>query len=362
MSVYQIGSVWYFNFTYKGRRYKKSLPMASTEKDARRAEVEARHAVYQGTYDKVEKMSFSAFVDNEFLPWSKENKASWRDDIYITNILKNYFRDRALDEIPVMLIEKFKKERRESSVRGGKVRRPATVNRELAVASKIFSLAVDYGVIDANPCLKVRKLKNDNLIIRYLSDDEMKRLLAALEKRPRLRAIVIVAVFTGMRLGEILSLTWRQVDFSLELIHLTKTKTGRERFVSMTEPVRTELGALQVAKKASTVFVFPSGRLDGPQTSVKSSWRKTLSEAEITHFRFHDLRHTAATWLALEGADAFTIANILGHAGPQMSFRYAHATDQVKRRALEKIAERWRLCSKSVPNEKRQALRPAVND
>jgi integrase len=362
MSVYKRGRIWYYNFTVKGCRYKKALPEARTKSDAVRAEVGARQAVFDGRLaDKVEQTSFSTFVQNTFLPWSKAHKRSWRDDIYISKTLQAFFGERRFDEIPMMLVEKFKKERRESATRGGKVRQPATVNRELCVLSKIFSLAIDYGVATTNPCLRVRKLRTENRIIRYLEQNEEERLEKALDKRPRLRAIVIIAISTGMRLGEILSLAWEQVDFSRRVIHLTNTKGGRERFVPLTEPARVELEARRFEANASSVFVFPSAKIDGAQGSIKRAWSKTLSEAGIRSFRFHDLRHTAATRLADVGEDAFIIASILGHSTIQMSARYAHGTDQAKRRALEKIAQIGALCSKSVPNEKRQTLKSAVS-
>ena len=185
-----------------------------------------------------------------------------------------------------------------------------------------------------NPCRKVRLLRMDNQRNRYLSEDEETRLMAILEgRRAHLRSIVILALHTGMRRGEILSLRWNEVDFARGLILVKRTKNGRDRMIPMNSIVRETLAAI----RQEDVQVFPIN-------DVKRSFVYACVKAKIADFRFHDLRHTAATRLADRGADAFQIAAILGHATIQMSARYTHATGHGLRRAMESLtANGWEL-------------------
>ena len=121
-------------------------------------------------------------MEKTFLPWSRLNKRSWYDDQLITKVLTDFFAGKTFDQITPMMVEKFKKERRESFTYRKKPRQPATVNRELGVLSKIFSLAFDAGVAASNPCSRVRSLRQDNLRTRYLSPEEESRLMQSIEK------------------------------------------------------------------------------------------------------------------------------------------------------------------------------------
>ncbi|CAN5759841.1 hypothetical protein BH20ACI3_BH20ACI3_24990 [soil metagenome] len=171
-----------------------------------------------------------------------------------------------------MLVEKFKKERRESITKTGSVRSAASVNRELELLSKIFNLAIDYGVAETNPCRKVRKLHLNNKRIRYLSDEEETRLFANLTgQRAHLRTMVTISIGTGMRRGDQLNLRWEKVDFQRNLIHVPNSKTGRDYTVPMNQDVRSELLALRkLAAKDDYVFTNPkTGKL------LKSSVRFT---------------------------------------------------------------------------------------
>src|ERR1051326_3185900 len=176
------------------------------------------------------------------LPWSKLNKRSWRDDVYISATLKEYFGGKTFQEISPLLVEKFKGDRLKGITKKGTQRARATVNREFDVLSKIFSLAVDYKEMDTNPCSKVKKLRVSNQRYRYLLPEEEPRLMAALDgPRAHLKAAVIVALGTGMRLGEQLCLRKRQVDFLRNMVTPTETKNGKDRDIPMNVEVREAL-------------------------------------------------------------------------------------------------------------------------
>lgn len=214
------------------------------------------------------------------------------------------------------------------------------------------------GLTDTNPCEKVMKLREDNKRTHYLSPEEEQRLLAVLiGPRGHLQPIVLLAIQTRMRKGEILKFRWTEVDFVRGLIYVTRTKSGKDRFVPMNEVVRSELLALKAAAQSPEI-VFVSPKTGNSLSWIKRGFAAACREAGVINLRFHDLRHTTGTRMADAGVDAFTIAEVLGHADLRMTARYTHATDQNKRRAVEKLASYGQSandCHKIVTMEKKKA-------
>src|SRR5260370_16076897 len=220
--------------------------------------------------------------------------------------------------------------------------KPDLAARILDVLSRIFTIAIDNGMNIKNPCRKVRLLGMDHQRNRYLSEEEETRLMAILVgRRAHLRPVVILALHTGMRRGEILSLRWNQIDFERSLILVQRTKTGRDRIIPMNSTVSETLTAIRQSTQGNQVF---------PINDVKRSFAYACVKAKIADFRFHDLRHTAATRLADHGADAFQIAAILGHSSIQMTARYTHATSDGLRRAMESLAVADKQVRENIPN------------
>jgi integrase len=322
--------------------YRGALPEARTKWQAEQAETQIRQQVYEGKFGGLAIVPrLKDFIDEIYLPWAKANKRSCRDDVWRSGVLIEYFGKQRRDEIAPFQIERFKHERRAGLTWRGTQRTPASVNRELEVLSRIYSIAIDNGMNIQNPCRKVRLLRMDNQRNRYLSEDEETRLMAIFEgRRAHLRSIVILALHTGMRRGEILSLRWNQIDFERSLILVQRTKTGRDRIIPMNSTVRETLAAIRQQAEGNQVF---------PINDVKRSFAYACVKAKIADFRFHDLRHTAATRLADRGADAFQIAAILGHSSIQMTARYTHATSDGLRRAMESLAMNDKQVGKISP-------------
>lgn len=252
--------------------------------------------------------------------------------------IKEFFGKKTFAQISPLLIERFKKERRESITIFGKKRTPASVNRDLEVLSKILSMAVDNNIIGSNPAKKVRKLRQDNMRKRYLSTEEEQKLLAALDnQRPYLKPLVVLAIQTGMRRGELLHLQWRHVHFIRGLIYVTNTKTGHDREVPMNSVARATLQNLQ-GLYGDYDFVFTNPKTGVHVAEIKKGFKTACTEAKLVDFRFHDLRHTTGTRLADAGTDAFAIAEVLGHRSLQTTKRYTHATELRQRRAVEALA------------------------
>ncbi len=334
---------WVSDFYYNGERIVKTLKFARTKKEAEQAEAVIMNQVFQQAYGFEAKPDtlFENFVVETFLPYSEANKKSFSSDVYICRLLVSCFRGKTLRQLTPPVIEEFKQWFLAKPIVYGtdeeKKERPrslATVNNHLRVLSKILSLAVDAELIDSNPAFRVRKFKPNNKRLRVLSYEEEVELLTRLEGNDLIRRMVIVALNTGLRRGEIFSMKWADVDFQRGRIIIRKTKASKERFVPINTTVR-EL--LQSLPHLPTDYVFPSPKTADRLTDIKKSFRSAVDLAEIENLRFHDLRHTFATRLADAGTDAYTLMEIMGHADLKTTMIYVHASAEAGRRAVEKL-------------------------
>ena len=219
---------------------------------------------------------------------------------------------------------------------------PSTANRFLAALSSACKDAVqEWQWLQENPVRRVSKEAESAGRIRYLSDDERKALLVACRKSPltELYLIVLLTVTTGMRRGEVIGLRWSDVDFNRKTIVLHKTKTGERRSVPIVPTALKLLRKHEKVRRADTDLLFP-GPKDLP-IHFDAYWRDALADAGIEDFRFHDLRHTAASYLAMSGATIPEIAAVLGHKTLQMVKRYAHLSDQHVGAVIERMNKKY---------------------
>jgi len=223
----------------------------------------------------------------------------------------------------------------------GEPRSPATVNRYLAALSHVFTTAVrEWRWADHNPLAKVSKRKEPRGRIRFLDDRERERLLAACDEGPPyLRPIVLLALATGMRRGEILGLRWRDVDLggsgARGRVTLLETKNGEVRGVPIVGQALETLREWAKVRRLADDRVFPD------TSSFHHRFNAAVRRAGIDDLRFHDLRHTAASYLAMNGASPSEIAGVLGHKTLAMVKRYAHLSDAHLGNVLERMNARF---------------------
>lgn len=339
MPVKKRGNHWHYDFAVRRVRYRGAIPEARTRWQAEQAEARIRDEVFEHKYGEGRRrVAFSDFVREVFVPWTDANKRSAKSDHIFLKVLGGFFGRMDLGDITQIHIERFKRERIAAPAWGGKTRRPASVNRELACLSKILKLARENGYLNETP--RVKFLREDNKRLRYLSNSEEQRLMETLELRNGdLQPLVVLALHTGMRLGELRNLSWRNVDFSRRQIRVTNTKTGKDRAVPMNDKSRELLHLLRATNRTGEQ-VFNS-----LPVKVSAAFSRVCTKAGIDDLHFHDLRHTFATRLADAGVDAFTIAALLGHSEIQMTARYTHATDERSRQAVDSLV---------IPNNLRQ--------
>lgn len=242
------------------------------------------------------------------------------------------FAGLVVEEINPQRVAKIRDELLTENTKRG-LRSPATVNRYLATLSSCFTHAVkELQWVERNPVVRVSKNKEASGRVRYLSDDERVRLLAECEKsrNPYLYTAVVLALSTGARQDEIMSLRWPQVDFARQTILLLdgETKNGSGRVLPLTGEALVLLKdrARECDLKDDRIFPVPSTvRAFG---SVRTAWNSAVERAKITDFRWHDLRHTTASYLTMAGIGSMEVAKILGHKTLQMTARYSHLSPE----------------------------------
>lgn len=193
----------------------------------------------------------------------------------------------------------------------GRAHTGSSVNRNLTAIKAAYSRGVQWGLVSHNPVLGIKPFPEaDRARTRYLSTDEKQRLLAVCP--PALRRIVLFALKTGMRQGEILGLRWEDVDAVSHQIVLKKTKNAKLRFVPIHPDVAEMLSSLP--KKSPYVFCREDGaRIEG-HGWIRFAFEDAVSRAGVRDFKFHDLRHSFASELVMKGADIKTVSELLGHS------------------------------------------------
>lgn len=258
-------------------------------------------------------------------------------------------------------------EKRDELLRGttcrGTVRSTATVMRYLSALSHACSIAVkEWGWMEDSPMRKVTKLRESRGRVRFLEEGDRLRLLQACKEstNSHLYPVVLLAMSTGMRYGEIINLTWSDVDLLRKRIILQETKNGERRAVPVAGLALELLIELEKRRSNDINLLFPKLRSTKNSTSegetsgflkeevkrvqkvqkptqLRTAWCTALKKAKIDNFRFHDLRHCAASYLAMSGASLAEIADILGHKTLSMVKRYSHLSDLHKHSVVEKM-------------------------
>lgn len=226
--------------------------------------------------------------------------------------------------------------------RRGSQRSPSTVVRYMAALSHAFSVAMkEWGWVEDNPFRKVSKPREPRGRVRFLDDEEREKLLVSCKQssNPYLYMIVVIALSTGMRLSEILNLQWQVVDLDKGRVILHETKNGEVRQVAITGHALELLAQHDKLRRLDTILLFP-GKFPKKPTDIRSAWEAAVKRADISDLRFHDLRHSCASYLVMNGASLAEIAEVLGHKTLAMVKRYAHLSDTHTAGVVAKMNEK----------------------
>ena len=260
---------------------------------------------------------------------SRVNKRSYPTDCYNMRRLTQTFGEKALSEIGPQDVEKFKARlKNEVSI--------ATTNRHLGLLTGVINKAIEWGKTDKNPFKSVKKSKENNERVRYLTEEEESRLQVVFPEEHWSK--VEIAYNTGLRRGEQFNLRWPDVNFHSRTITIRIPKSGEREYVKMNDRVMEILRSLPSRLKSE--WVFPSETGETPLNAnnfINRVFRPALKEAKITDFRWHDLRHTFGSRLVMAGVDLRTVQELMRHKTIKMTLRYTHLSPTHTLEAVNKL-------------------------
>jgi integrase len=244
--------------------------------------------------------------------------------------LNAHFADRYIDEVRKTHIAEFVAQKKRDGLK------TPTIRRYLSTLSSVFSFAERSGWLNQNPLARFdkRSLPEAQPRTRFLSRSEYRRLLSVAD--PHLKPIIEMAVQTGLRQNELLGLRWEQVDLERREVRLVVTKSNRPRVVPLSD--RAVAIFVATAPIGPSPYVFTNPRTGQRYRNVRQSFQKACSRAGISDFRWHDLRHTFASWHVQSGTDLYRLSRILGHSTLQMTTRYAHLATEHLHEAVRGVA------------------------
>jgi len=331
---------YYIRYWINGKEHKESIGKIGIVTKAQ-AQVRLEEVKKKIRLDQLDQINVVIPTLKEFTDTYIKNardinkKRSWKRDELCLRHLNTYLMDKKLSEITVENIDKYKEHRLEFV-------KPATVNRELGVLRHLFNLAEKRNkFFSKNPVSKAGLIKVNNQQERILTYQEEQRLLSNCNYY--MKNIIICALNTGMRKGEIISLKWDNVDLKNNIITLehTNTKSKKSRKIPINSVMRKLFLELKIQRDGNEyVFLNSDRKPYTRQDSLNRAFYKALEKANIKGLRFHDLRHTCATRMIENGANIVAVKEILGHSSLDMTMRYAHPEDSLKD-ALENIANNF---------------------
>ncbi len=287
---------------------------------------QARKGILPEPVKKIPNITFRELAE-EYLKFCKSQR-SFNSKVYLVRDLVEVFGNLPVRSFTTKVVEQFQSGLLETG------KKPATINRYLAILKHCIHKGYQWELAPEDIFKKISRVKllpENNKRLRYLSTEEIDKLIQACS--PHLKPIVITALNTGMRKGEILSLKWEQVDLKHGFILLDKTKNGDRREIPTNQTLRDTLLALP--RRIDIPYVFYDPETGKPYQNVKRSFATACKRAGIRDFHFHDLRHTFASHLVMAGVDLTTVSRLLGHKSITMTLRYSHLAPEHMSRAVD---------------------------
>jgi integrase len=353
MGLVKRGTIWWMSFMHHGQQVRRST--GTTDKRLAEAILgQVKVQMVEGRFFEkptAQQRTVTELLDR-YLSEHAARRANYRREMTSVKTLKVFFGNPMLEQVTPKRIVAYKNQRYTDGVK------PATINRELATLKKAFNLARrEWEWCQDNPVCRVSMERENNTRDRWLTVDEETRLLNAAS--PWLRELMLFAIHTGMRMGEILGLMWTGVDLFRRTVTVFKSKNGEQRTIPLNQTALALLKHKAGSRSVDTELVFPSNahtRLNA--SNISRSLNLALEKAKLTNFHFHDLRHTCATRMVQAGVDLYKVQRLLGHKSPIMTQRYAHHYPESLRagvevldvgRAVSTNLAQWRVVSECGP-------------
>ncbi|MFC1769592.1 tyrosine-type recombinase/integrase [Nitrospirota bacterium] len=319
MGLYRRGKTFWYTISHYGKRIQESTG-TDNKRLAERIYSKVASEVVEGRYFEGVRARSYIFEDMAMRYLKQYEK---QRDATSLNSLLPYFGGMPLLNITTEDVTKYRAERL-STVK------PATVYQELALMRRMFNVArKEWKLVKYNPVADLSiSVGNSNARDRWLTMEEEQGLIKNATNPFWLRPLIITALHTGMRKGEILNLKWKDIDFTRKLLIVHKTKNGKKRSIPMSQTLIATLQGIKVIDISGKVF----SRSD---RSIRAAFDKAKAKAAIEDFRFHDLRHTFATRLVQNGVDIYKVKELLGHKTLTMTMRYSHHYPESLRSSID---------------------------
>jgi integrase len=301
--------------------------------DAKKWVQDTESAIREGRHFKTAEAKKHTFADlanryiKEILPTKPKQARQQKQQL---EWWKDKMGSYLLSDITASMVGQYRDELANGATPRGEHRNPATVVRYLAALSHAFNVAVnEWEWLEDSPMRKVKKPTESRGRVRFLDDDDRARLLQACKESPNplLYPCVIVALSSGMRQSELMGLNWRDVNLKDGFLILHETKNGERRRVPLAGHGLELLQEHAKVRRLDTTLLFPSDRNPQKPIDLRKAFMHAMERAQITDFKWHDLRHCTASYLAMNGASLAEIAEVLGHKTLSMVKRYAHLSD-----------------------------------
>lgn len=323
---------WYYDFMYNGTRYRKYA--GSTKTQAIRAMEKRRNEAINeelGLSGKIKNPKIEEYAI-PYLERRKHIRSHKREAVSVRNLLK-FFKGKNMVSIIPSNIADYINYRKAMGVSN------STINRELTTLKRMYNLGIKWKDVRYNPVNDVDFLEEPPGRTRFLTIEEAKLLIEYASDH--IKPIIKTALNTGMRIGEILSLKWKQVhleDMITPSIELIETKNNRKRFVPLNNDMINLLFSIKNTSEhvGENNFVFYGAR-GTPLKSIKKPFKRALEKTGLQDFRFHDLRHTFASHYLMNGGDLISLKEILGHSSLKMVERYSHLSSSYKQNIIKKL-------------------------
>jgi integrase len=328
--IFKRNSIWWIRYTGLDGKQKRESSNSVKFKDAEALLAQRKQTISEGKEPEIKKISNHIFPElaEKYLSWINGRQKSAKTKGYIVGQLLSVFDTMPLRRFNTVIVDQLQTDLINKGYK------PASNNKILNILKHMFSKAVEWEMVEENILKRIRKvkpLKNENKRLRYLSKEECQILINTCESH--LKPIVITALNTGMRKGEILNLRWDNVDLRHGFILLDKTKNGERREIPINDTLRAVLQGLQ--RRLDIPYVFYDAATGKPYQDVKRSFNTACRRAGIRDFHFHDLRHTFASHLVMAGVDLTTVSRLLGHKSLTMTLRYSHLAPEHMSKAVD---------------------------
>lgn len=330
MSVYKKrNGKWYCQFMIKGERVHKLLDGAKTQDEAKELETAEKFKLRQiqnGLIKREEKKIALKTLTDMFLKYSLINKNDYKNDTHKVDVILEFFgANTNVEDILPDKIEAFKAKMLKNKYSN------AYVNRYLACLKTIFNIGIKNNKIKQTPMKSVQMLQENNYKIRYLTQEEEKRLFEQLPEY--LKPIVITALQTGLRKSNILNLKWEQIDFDFGFIEIEKQNNKGHKIIKI--PISQKLMQVFESLPQINEFVFYNPDTGTNYKYIDEGFNNACKRAGIKNFTFHCLRHTVATRLVEKNIDIRVVQELLAHSSINTTQRYMHPTPKRKLEAIE---------------------------